>query len=30
VLAAKGFIPESWLTGFGSAGSRLGYHPDRI
>jgi len=29
VLAAKGFIPESWLTGFGSAGSRLGYHPDR-
>jgi transketolase len=29
VLAAKGFIPESWLSGFGSAGSRLGYHPDR-
>ena len=29
VLAAKGFFPESWLTGFGSAGSRLGYHPDR-
>ena len=29
VLAAKGFIPESWLAGFGSAGSRLGYHPDR-
>jgi transketolase len=29
VLAAKGFIPESWLTGFGSAGSALGYHPDR-
>ena len=29
VLAAKGFIPESWLPGFGSAGSRLGYHPDR-
>jgi transketolase len=29
VLAAKGFIPESWLTGFGSAGSRLGHHPDR-
>ena len=28
VLAAKGFIPESWLAGFGSAGSRLGYHPD--
>ena len=29
VLAAKGFIPESWLAGFGSADSRLGYHPDR-
>jgi transketolase len=29
VLAAKGFFPESWLPGFGSAGSRLGYHPDR-
>jgi len=29
VLAAKGFIPESWLAGFGSAESRLGYHPDR-
>jgi transketolase len=29
VLAAKGFIPESWLPGFGSTGSRLGYHPDR-
>jgi transketolase len=29
VLAAKGFIPESWLAGFGSVGSRLGYHPDR-
>ena len=29
VLAAKGFIPESWLTGFGSASSPLGYHPDR-
>ena len=29
VLAAKGFIPEPWLAGFGSAGSRLGYHPDR-
>jgi transketolase len=26
---AKGFIPGSWLAGFGSAGSRLGYHPDR-
>lgn len=30
VLAAKGFFPESWLAGFGSAGSRLGYHPDRV
>lgn len=29
VLAAKGFFPESWLPGFGSARSRLGYHPDR-
>src|SRR5579862_3061132 len=29
VLAAKGFIPQAWLSGFGSAGSRLGYHPDR-
>ncbi len=29
VLAAKGFIPESWLADFGSASSRLGYHPDR-
>ncbi|MGH3151696.1 MAG: transketolase [Trebonia sp.] len=29
VLAAKGFIPESWLSGFGSADSPLGYHPDR-
>jgi transketolase len=29
VLAAKGFIPESWLPEFGSAWSRLGYHPDR-
>jgi transketolase len=29
VLAAKGFIPESWLAGFGSADSLLGYHPDR-
>jgi len=29
VLAAKGFVPESWLAGFGSAGSALGYHPDR-
>jgi transketolase len=29
VLAAKGFIPESWLPGFGGVDSRLGYHPDR-
>ena len=29
VLAAKGFFPESWLAGFGSASSPLGYHPDR-
>ena len=29
VLAAKGFIPQAWLSGFGSAESRLGYHPDR-
>ena len=29
VLAAKGFIPEEWLAGFGGADSRLGYHPDR-
>ena len=29
VLAAKGFFPESWLADFGSAASRLGYHPDR-
>jgi transketolase len=29
VLAAKGFFPEAWLAGFGSASSRLGYHPDR-
>jgi transketolase len=29
VLAAKEFIPESWLPDFGSASSALGYHPDR-
>jgi transketolase len=29
VLAAKGFIGESWLADFGSASSPLGYHPDR-
>jgi transketolase len=30
VLAAKGFIPVGALAGFGSAGSSLGYHPDRL
>jgi transketolase len=30
VLAAKGFIPADSLAGFGSAESRLGYHPDRM
>ncbi|MEQ4207553.1 transketolase [Actinopolymorpha sp. B17G11] len=29
VLAAKGFIPEDWLTGFGTLDSPLGHHPDR-
>lgn len=29
VLAAKGFFPEAWLTGFGSYDSPLGHHPDR-
>ena len=29
VLAAKGFIPQQWLAGFGGVDSRLGYHPDR-
>ena len=29
VLAAKGFLPEEWLAGFGTFDSRLGYHPDR-
>ena len=29
VLAAKEFIPETWLPDFGSASSPLGYHPDR-
>jgi transketolase len=29
VLAAKGFVPESWLAGFGGIDSRLGFHPDR-
>jgi transketolase len=30
VLAAKGFIPREWLTGFGAYDSRLGHHPDRV
>jgi transketolase len=29
VLAAKGFVPLSWLPEFGGIDSRLGYHPDR-
>ncbi|WP_137992184.1 transketolase [Streptomyces vilmorinianum] len=29
VLAAKGFLPEELLTGFGSYDSPLGHHPDR-
>jgi transketolase len=29
VLAAKGFIPESWLDDLAGPGSRLGHHPDR-
>lgn len=29
VLAAKGFIPVGWLSGFGGFDSPLGYHPDR-
>ena len=29
VLAAKGFIPVEWLSGFGGFESPLGYHPDR-
>ncbi|GAA1711991.1 transketolase [Streptomyces yatensis] len=30
VLAAKGFLPESLLPGFGAYGSPLGHHPDRV
>jgi transketolase len=30
VLAAKGFIPESWLDGFAEWDSPLGTHPDRV
>jgi transketolase len=29
-LAAKGFIPESWLADWARYGSPLGYHPDRV
>ena len=29
-LAAKGFIPESWLADWASYDSRLGHHPDRV
>jgi transketolase len=29
VLAAKGFIPYEWLSGFGAYDSPLGHHPDR-
>ena len=29
VLAAKGFIPVEWLSGFGGYESPLGWHPDR-
>lgn len=29
VLAAKGFIPESWLDDLAGPDSRLGHHPDR-
>ncbi|MGX1668176.1 transketolase [Streptomyces sp. NPDC055400] len=30
VLAAKGFVPQEWLPGFGSYDSPLGHHPDRV
>jgi transketolase len=29
VLAAKGYFPVEWLSGFGSFDSPLGHHPDR-
>jgi transketolase len=29
-LAAKGFIPESWLADWATYDSPLGYHPDRV
>jgi transketolase len=28
VLAAKGFVPEEWLAGWGTFDSPLGHHPD--
>ncbi|MEU6848306.1 transketolase [Streptomyces sp. NPDC046716] len=30
VLAAKGFLPVEWLSGFGQFDSPLGQHPDRM
>ena len=30
VLAAKGFFPVEWLSGFGRFDSPLGHHPDRL
>jgi transketolase len=30
VLAAKGFLPEDTLKGFGTYSSPLGHHPDRV
>lgn len=30
VLTAKGFVPPEWLPDFGSFGSPLGHHPDRV
>src|SRR3954470_21601247 len=30
VLAAKGFVPESWLDDLGGWDSPLGHHPDRL
>jgi transketolase len=30
ILAAKGFLPEEWLAGWGSFESPLGHHPDRV
>ncbi|MEO5610988.1 MAG: thiamine pyrophosphate-dependent enzyme [Ornithinibacter sp.] len=30
VLAAKGFVPVEWLSGFGDFDSALGHHPDRV